>query len=456
LATGVGALMAAASSAAGQVGEQDRAAPVAQAPAAAEGESFWAVLGDPTLERLIAEALEGNHDLRASEARVGAAEASRLHAALDLAPVITANAGYTRRRFSSYAFPGSGIGSLPDQNVWDSGLSASWEVDAFGRLRGGLRARGAYVDAAEEDVRDARLAVTAAVARGYFDLRGLQDQLAVARRNAENQGRTLELTRVRLEAGRGTEFDVERARAQLSFTLAAVPALEAEVAAAEYRIAVLVGRSPEALTSELSADDAPSVLPERVPLVATQDVVAQRPDVLGARGRVTATQALTGSVRADYLPRLSFVAAAGYTAQAVDAFGRSGTFNYAFGPVLSWAAFDIGRVKARADEAQSLEVAARASYEQTVLRAEEELRAASARYGAARTRLDRLDEAAQASERAADLARVRYEGGVADFLQVLDAERTLLATQDQLAQARTAAAEAYVALYEARGGIWGR
>jgi NodT family efflux transporter outer membrane factor (OMF) lipoprotein len=292
------------------------------------------------------------------------------------------------------------------------------------------------------------------VARAYFDLRGVQERLAVAERNAENQGRTLALTEMRLAAGRGTDFDAERARAQLSFTLAQVPTLEAEVAAARYRVAVLVGRAPH----ELEVPEAGTLpdLPESVPLIRATDVVRGRPDVLGAEGRLAASRALVGSARADYLPRLSVGAGAGYTAHAVDAFGNTGTFNYAVGPVLSWAAFDMGRVKARVDEARAQEIEARAYYEHTVLRAQEQLDAAFARYRAARSRLQLLEEAAAASERAATLATLRYEGGVADFLQVLDAERTLLVAQDQLAQARTATAEAYVALYEARGGQWQR
>lgn len=449
----VGALMGAAEAVAGQVGEADRADPAA-ARAEVDGSSFWAALGDPTLERLIEEAMIGNRDLRSSLAGVDGAEATRLHAAFELAPIVTANAGYARRRFSSYAFPGSGLGALPDQDVWDSGLTAAWEVDAFGRLRGNLRARGAYVDAAEEDVRDARIAVTAAIARSYFRLRGLQEQLAVATRNADNQQRTLALAEVRLAAGRGTEFDTERASAQLNFTLAAIPSLEAEVEAAERRVGVLAGRSREEIAELLPEVGGLTALPDVVPPVGVQQVLGRRPDVLGAQGRVSASRAAAASARADYLPRLSLVATAGYTAQSVDAFGRTGTFNYAVGPVLSWAAFDMGRVKARVDEAQAQEVAARAQHEQTLLIAEEELGAASSRYDASRERLARLDAAARSSERAADLARARYEGGIADFLQVLDAERTLLAAQDQVAQARTAAAEAYVALYQARGGVW--
>jgi NodT family efflux transporter outer membrane factor (OMF) lipoprotein len=451
VAAAVGALLGAAEAAAGQEADGLQ---VTSAFSGVDRSTFWGVLGDPTLDRLIELAVAGNHDVEAASARVEGARATRLHASLELAPVVTANAGYARRRFSSYSFPGGGGGVLPDQNVWDAGLDAAWEIDAFGRVRANVKARDAYTHAAEEDVRAKEITVSAETASTYFQLRGLEDRLAVARRNADNQQRTLELTVARLEAGRGTELDVERARGQLAFTLSAIPALEAEVEAAAQRVAVLTGRSPGEIRALLFAATGIPELPAVVPEITAEQVLSRRPDVRGAQQRVSASRAAVGSARADYLPRLSVVGTAGYTGQALDAFGRTGTFNYAIGPVISWAAFDMGRVKARTDEARAGESEARSQSELTELRALEELATATARYEAGRERLEYLDESARASERAAALARARFEGGVADFLEVLDAERTLLVAQDQLAQARTAAAEAYAELYRARGGVW--
>jgi NodT family efflux transporter outer membrane factor (OMF) lipoprotein len=430
------------------------ASPPLEAQQTAQNE-FWRVLQDSTLERLLEDAQRGNRELRAVTMRVDGAAAARTQAALNLAPAVTASAGYTRQRISSAAFPAPGAGTFPDQDLWNSGLNVSWEPDLFGRLRGGLRAQNALLGSADENVRNTRIALSAEVARSYFDLRGTQEQLAVARRNAENQRRTLELTERRLEAGRGTAFDTERARAQLSSTLAAIPALEARVAEAQFRIAVLAGRTPQNVVAELGSEGKWPALPDSLPAVDHEQIIRDRPDVLSAEAQHAAQKALVGSARADYLPRISLAGGAGYTANAVDAFGKTGTFNYVVGPVISWPAFDIGRVKARVDEAQSQQLEARARYEQTVLVARQELEAAAVRYRSARARLAHLNEAAQASQRAADLARLRYEGGVADFLQVLDAERTLLSAQDQLTQGQTQAADAYVVLYRARGGRWG-
>lgn len=430
---------------------------LAAAPAAAQeaqGSVFWDVLEDRTLDRLLAHALLNSPDLRAADARLEGASASRLHAALDLAPAITVSGGYTHQRMASAALPGSQPGALPDQGMWSSALHASWEVDVAGRLRGRLRAQNALIGSADEDLKDARIAISAAVSRTYFQLRGAQQQLAVARRNAANQQRTLELTITRLEAGRGSAFDTERARAQLGSTRAAIPLLEARVTALRSHLSVLTGRAAHELAEELGADGVLPVLPESIPDAEGAGVIGARPDVVAAERRLEATRALVGSARSDYLPRLSLSASAGYLASDVDGFGRTGTFNYAVGPVLSWPLLDLGRVKARVDLAQAQQMEAQARHRRAVLEAQAELESADVAYRTSRARVAHLREAAEASERAAELARLRYEGGIADFLQVLDAERTLLAAQDQLAQAEAEAAAAYVALYESRGGKW--
>jgi multidrug efflux system outer membrane protein len=251
--------------------DEQRAAPTA----------FWQALQDTTLERLIGRALEANHDLRAVEARVREARATRVNAALDLAPTITASGGYSRQRLASASFPGAG-GRLPDQDVWDAGLQMSWELDVFGRLRRSLQGQNALLASAEEDVRDVEVLLTAEVASAYFDMRGAQDRLAVARRNAENQRRTLQLTQDRLELGRGNALDTERAQAQLSSTLASIPSLEAEISALQHRIGVLLGRSPISVVQELGEASCPPTLPAQLNVANTEELNRQRPDVLSA------------------------------------------------------------------------------------------------------------------------------------------------------------------------------
>jgi multidrug efflux system outer membrane protein len=412
---------------------------------------YWRSLGDSTLVRLLDQALRANLDVAAAEARISGARASRSEARLDFVPTVTASAGYTRQRLAGASFPIVG-GSFPDQDVWDAGFDAAWELDLFGRIRNGVQARGALVGAAEEDLRNVRVSLSAEVARVYFELRGAQERLAVARRNGENQRRTLELTRERLDAGRGTAFDTERAQAQLSLTLASIPPLEAQVASAQYRLGVLVGRPPAALAPELDSIAPIPPLPATVAIASADSLIRRRPDVAAAERRVAAEHAFVGAARADYLPRLGLGGTAGFTSADFGGLAGDGTFRYAVGPFISWPAFNLGRVKAREDLAQSFEAEARAEYDQTVLQALEEVESSVVSYRTALGRVEQVRQAAAASARAAELARLRFTGGVADFLQVLDAERTQLETENQLAQARTEASTAYAALYKALGG----
>jgi len=427
----------------------ERAARDSAPPASA----FWRELGDSTLDRLIGEVLRANLDIRAVEARVRGAQAARVSAALDLVPSASLAGQYNRQRLASAGFPVA-LGSLPDQSVWAAGLTASWELDLAGRLRRSYQAQGALVTAAREDSRDVQIALTAALARTYFELRGAEGRLLVAQRNAENQRRTFEVTQERLDAGRGTAFDTERARAQLGATLASIPALETQIATAKYQIGVLIGRSPAAAAEELKV---PAELPPLPAVAAPANpgaLVRERPDVLAAERQVAARRALVGAARADYLPRVSIGGSAGYTATSFGTLADQGTFRYAVGPVVSWPLLNLGRVKAGVDVARAQEEEADAQYRRTVLAAEQELATALAGYGGARTRVERLEDAAAASERAAELARLRFSEGASDFLQVLDAERTQLEAQDQLARGKSDAAIAYVALYQALGGRW--
>ncbi len=414
-------------------------------------EAAWLGLGDTTLTRLIREVISANLDVRAAEARVLGARSAKTEVALDLAPTVTVAGGYTRQQISSAAFPVAGP-AFPDQNIWDAGFDASWELDLFGRVRRNVRAQSAFVEVAQQGLRDVQVSLTAELARAYFDLRGSQEQLSVAQRNAENQQRTLEVTRQRLQAGRGTAFDTERAQAQLSFTLATVPLLESRVAQAQYQIGVLVGRPPATVAAELAALDTLPELPPIGTLARADSVILRRPDVAAAERRLAVERALVGAAKADYLPRINLGGSFGYTSLAFDALGEEGTFRYAVGPVISWPALNLGRVKARVDQSQAREAEARAQYDQTVLLALQDVETSLSRYRTSRARVDRIEDAASASERAAQLARARFSGGVADFLEVLDAERTLLEAQDQLAQGRTDAATAYAALYKALGG----
>ncbi|HEX6644979.1 MAG TPA: TolC family protein [Gemmatimonadales bacterium] len=423
--------------------QQERASPVA----------WWTAVGDTTLVRLVRQALAANGDVHAAAARVDQARAVRTGAALDLAPTVTASAAYSRQRLPLASLPGAADRPAA-YDYWDAGVEASYELDLFGRLRGTVRGRNALVDASEASREDVELLVTSELAQTYVQLRGLQSQLAVARENAANQERTLALTRKRLEAGRGNELDTERAESQLSSTLAAALDLESRVREQEYRIAVLTGGDPEAVAAELDVAQAFPALPE-VPAPGNVDALARRrPDVVSAERQAVAAAAFHGAARADYLPRVSLVGGIGAAANDFDRLGGTGTSRYAFGPVVTWPLLNLGRVKAGADAAAAERDAAEGRYEQALRRAGEEIRSARVRYAAARERLGHLERAAASSRRAAELARLRFESGAADFLQVLDADRTRLGAEAELARGRGEAGAMLVTLYRALGAEW--
>lgn len=408
---------------------------------------FWGGVGDSVLARLTAEALIANADVRIASARVQRARALRREAAFELAPIVTAAGGYARQRTASASF---GF-DVPDRDLWDAEMRASWELDLFGRVRAKVRGQGALHEASQQQLRDVQRLLTAEIATAYYALHGAEERLSVAEGNAENQRRTLQYTRDLLEAGRGTEFDTERAQALLSSTLAGVPQFRSSAAAARHRIAVLLGRSPASLGNALAGTVVRPALPDTLPEM-TEGAVRTRPDVLAAERRLAAETAFVGAARAEYLPRISIGATAGFTANTLDSLGRSGSGRYLVGPMITWPAFNLGRVKAGVDVARATQVEAQSQYDLTVLLAEEEVATAYSDYAGARAQLTLLEEAAGASARAAELARLRFTEGVTDFLPVMDAERTVLAAQDRLAEGRTAAAMALVAVYRAGGG----
>jgi outer membrane protein, multidrug efflux system len=422
------------------------------ADAQAVGE-FWTLFQEPELDALIDQALEENKDLAIARANLRASRAARRLTGFDAYPTVTASTGAAHRLASKHAEPGVPRDVREDDDV-DAGFDASWELDFFGRVRRDIEAARADERAAVERVRDAQVSVTAEVARNYFVLRGLQDQLAVADRNADNQRETLSITQARLDAGRGTELDTSRALAQLETTRASIPSIEASIATTIHRLSVLTGRPPNDLTNELAPVRIMPALPPVTDIGTPEALLRRRPDVRAAERDLAAATARIGVATADLFPRVTFFGTGGYEASSYGDLDNAGADFYSFGPRITWAAFDLGRVRARIEASEGRADAALATYEAAVLNALEDTENALVTYGRAQVRRDRLAAANAASQRAASLARQRYEGGLSDFLNVLEAERDALAAEDSLSRSRTDAATALVAIYKALGGGW--
>lgn len=412
--------------------------------------AWWRGFQDDDLNRLVSEALTDNHDIRIATARLREARAQLSFTEFDRYPTVTTEETYIYERLSK------AVAGDADRNreLYHVGFDASWELDFFGRVRRTIEASTADVGAAEASRRDVIVSLLAEVASNYFELRGAQNQLAVARQNAENQRQTLELTQALLEAGRGTELDVSRAEAQLNGTLSIIPPLETRIARASHRLGVLIGQQPTVLVTTLSAPLPLPALPTLIALGKPQDLLRRRPDIRVAERTLAAATARVGVATADLFPRITVLGSIGVEAGSLRGFGQGGIEAFAIGPSIFWAAFDLGRVRARIRGADASTEAALAQYEQRVLVALEETENALVDFQRQQTRRDFLRASAQASEKAFGLARLRYQFGVSDFLTVLDAERTRLLAQDLLADSETRTALTLIALYKALGGGW--
>ncbi len=410
--------------------------------------AWWEQFRDPTLDSLIERGLAADLDLAVAMARVQEARAFFGAARRDRWPGVSAEIG---RSESNQQQPGFSTDRVEAES-YDAGLATLWELDLFGRVRRGVEAAGAEADAAVAGLRDAQVLVAAEVARNYVELRGAQKRLDVARTNRGYQQETLDLTRVRLELGRGTELDVASAAARLAATEATIPPLEAAETIAANRLAVLLGQRPGALDDELVPRDIEPHL-TTIAVDSPAALLQRRPDIRAAERELAAATARIGVAKADLFPRLTLSGFIGFVAGDADELGESTSRAWSLSPVLSWAGFERGTY-AGVRVAEARAAAALASYELTVLRALEETENAFVTYGSHRQRLQSVVEQAAASRNAAELARIQYREGAVDFLRLLDAERTLLQAEDEVAAAETDLNSSVVLIYKALGGGW--
>ncbi|RMQ02252.1 RND transporter [Pseudomonas savastanoi pv. glycinea] len=410
---------------------------------------WWQQFEDPTLNKLVARSLDGNRDLRVAFARLKAARAIRDDVANDAMPVITSRAssdlgkgqqpGVTERRVNSERY--------------DLGLDMAWEVDLFGRIQRQLEASDADQEAAEANLYQLQVTLIAEVVDAYGQLRGAQLREAIARDNLKNQQSSQDVTTQLRDAGVGNELDVVRAEARLAAVEATVPQLQAEQVRQRNRIATLLGERPENLSVDLSPSKLPAIA-KALPIGDPTQVLRNRPDIRAAERQLAASTARIGVATADLFPRVSLSCFLGFTAGRGSQIGSSAAKAWSLGPSITWAAFDLGSVRAQIRSADADAEGALANYEQQVLLALEESENAFSDYDKRQQRLVSLMRQSDASRSAARLASVQYREGTADFLVLLDAERERLAAEDSQAQAEIELYRGIVAIYKALGGGW--
>jgi multidrug efflux system outer membrane protein len=410
---------------------------------------WWQQFEDPVLDDLVRRALAANHDVRMAVARVDQARAFFDDVALDRFPTAVVGASVDRR---DQAIPGFSERPRPI-TTYRAGFDAFWEIDVFGRVRSQVQAAKANAESFEADVDDVRVSVAAEVARNYFELRGLQQQLAVAERSLLNQRETLRLTQVRRDAGFGEEQDVASAAARVAAIEASIPPIRSAIAQREHHLAVLIGVRPGALVADLTPRAYPP-LTKALAIGEPGSLLRRRPDVRAAERRLASATGRESVAAAELFPQISISGFLGLLAgRGSSFFNASESRAWAVTPALSWAAFDIGSARARLRGAEGATRESVAEYEQVVLRAIEETENALVNYREEQERLVRLADQARESTRAATIARTRYQAGVVDFLALLDAERTQLQAEDAVAQAEAGVFTSVIAVYKALGGI---
>jgi multidrug efflux system outer membrane protein len=424
------------------------------APRPAATAPWWRVYGDPVLERLIEEALAQNTDVLVAAARVDEARALLGETRSALRPEVSANASAGRLRSSA------ATGTLPpgaprERDNYRATLDLSYEIDVFGRLRAASDAARADL-AASEAVRDAvRLALTARVASSYYGLLALDEQVALTRRALALRGESLGLQRRRREAGVISDFDLRQLEAEAATLRAQLPPLERDRELEEAALAALLGRSPRAVLEDAVARtalaaDAPSAV--AVPSGLPSELLLRRPDLVEAEQRLVAANARVAVTRSAHFPSIRLTGFLGSeSAELGDLFtGPAGIWSAV--AALAQPIYAGGRLQAQRDAAAARERAALAQYQGAVRDAFREVRQALSAQVRARQSFEAQAARVDALAETLRLARLRYASGVSSQLDVLDAERGLLAAQTARVEALRAQRAAVADLYRALGG----
>lgn len=411
-------------------------------------DAWWLQLNDPVLTGLIEQSLQANTDLRVALANLTAARALLREQEIQLQPSVDLSAGSERTKTSAI----SGIDSSTD-TISSASLGLAWELDVFGRVRRSIEVARNNIERSEALRDDVKRIVIADVASAYFDLRGAQERLRVVERNISNQRETLDLTITLAREGVASQLDTARARAQLTATQALLPVIVSDQNAALNRLSRLTGRVPGALDHVLEQGDSLPVMPEFIAVGDALSLIRRRPDIREAERALAGLTAQIGVETADLYPTVNFIASVGTKADNTSKLNNYSAMNYAVGPGIVWNLFNRGAIRARIAQAEAEAEAQLARFDGTVLLALEEVNSALMRHAQERDRNLVLQASVEASREAVDIVKLRYNAGAESFLDVLEAERTLLESERELTASRIDFSQETINLYRALGGV---
>jgi len=423
--------------------------------------AWWRALHDSQLDALVERALRDNPSLEIALTRLQQARTYEAIVSGTALPELDASAGaargtgtdVTRGRVAPPLTSATNTTGLTHITTV-AGFDAGWEIDLFGRYRRELEAARYDTEALAAARSAVLVSVVADVVRAYLDMRGLQTQQAVLTQNILTDQKSLDLVQARFDRGITNELDVTLARRQLATLQAQRAPLAAQISAAQYAIAVLIGRYPEDLTAELNNPELIPQVPEHIDGGLPLELIRRRPDLIEAERLLASATAQIGVATANLFPRLGLSAGAGFQAQGLGVAPATSRSVWSAGAGALWPLLDFGTLDGLIDVADLRTHELLVAYKQTVLRAVQEVDTALSGYAAQQDRLRNLGEALAASARAVDLASKRYNRGLTDFLNVVDAEREQYDLEQQYASAQVSLSEQFVALYRALGGGW--
>jgi len=434
--------------------------------------AWWTRFHDPTLESLVSRALAGNLDVATAVSRIRQAREQVVIARAAALPQVNAdvnvnntllskNAGLTslaglfRGGAGGSGLQSAGVG-LPgtDFTTYSAGFDASWELDLFGQTRRSVEAAQGRAEAQAWSLRDTEVSVASEVAVDYLVLRALQQQNLVDQQEAQRQQQLLDLVAARHAAGYATDLDVAQQRSQLAISQAATPTLEAAARGQIHALGVLVGQPPEALSAELTPPAASPAVPPEVPVGLPAELLRRRPDIRAAERNLAAATADVGVAVGQLYPQINLTSSADLISSSLKNLISADSLQTEATAALVQHIFDGGRIRANIRATEEARQQAYYAYEKTVLGALKDVEDALARYAAEQRRNAQLRTAADASRKAYHVAEARYQSGLSDFINVLDAEGQLFAAEDRLAQSDGQLGQDLVSLYKALGGGW--
>jgi NodT family efflux transporter outer membrane factor (OMF) lipoprotein len=409
---------------------------------------WWTGLGDPELSALIDTALANSPDVHAAEARLRQSRAALKEQKSNALPKSTASASYLNAQL-----PKSTL-DVGDLNFYNLGFDATWEVDLFGGTRRAVEAASAESIAVEADLADARVQLAAEVAQAYVDLVDRKARRDLALRTAELETRVLDLTEQRRAQEVASDLDVERIRTQVENTQASIIPLDEQIIESLDQLAVLSGREPGSLDTELNVARPLPTLPATVAVGDPATMLRRRPDIRAAEFRLASQTAQIGEHEADWFPKLTLFGDLGFSAASPGGLVRGGSFTALGVPYLQWNGLDFGRTRARVNQARAGRDEAEAKYRSTVLDALRDADAALSRYGHQRQYVVNLRAVEKSAEKSSFLTEMRYRAGTSTALDWLDAERTRFSAEQDRVAGEAELIKDFVALQKSLGLGW--